>query len=270
MLKTTTARSIRYVVCSAMAAAWAILVVPGMALAAKPSKGGGDDSTTPPSVTFDNWEVNNVQSDLGIPYVNDRAARTGVTFTNDGHLQLNTRTSNKLGKGGACSSTSAGLSRSSTVRTCRGPPGPTSCCWKDSFTMQIWVGAGQDDFNMLQMTEGETRTDVNLTINLLLHSPSALKTELPVFIKLCRRQALNNRHCLDSDSVSVECTGVDLHGMANEWRVETPMFDDDGDDLLNEDPIDEIDNDGDGLIDEDPPEARAAVSQTAFGSTKKI
>ncbi|MHC4403068.1 MAG: hypothetical protein ACYTG0_25685 [Planctomycetota bacterium] len=248
-------------------------------------------------------DVDNVQSDLvGVPYYEDRPARTGVSFTNDGHLQLNTRTSNKLGEG---RSLFIDFGRPITIVDTTGELWTfqtTDDLLSESFQhdANLWVGAGQDNFNMFLMTMGEIREDVNLTITLLLHSPNAPKTEVPVFIKLAPEPVPNDRHCLASDSVSVECTGLDSSGVANEWRVTTPEVDDDGDGLFNEDPIDGINNDGDGLVDEDPIDginndgdglvdedpidginndgdglvdedpwgARAAVSQNPFGLTE--
>jgi hypothetical protein len=56
------------------------------------------------------------------------------------------------------------------------------------------------------------------------------------------------------DEDPVELIDNDGDGLINEDPPD-PQIDNDGDGTLNEDPVDNRDNDGDGLIDEDPPEA---------------
>ena len=112
--------------CIVLAAVWAVLAVPGTALAAKPEKppgkpgGGGDDGVgDQPCVIFDDVPLvfdadgniiggDNIQSDLvdtnddGVgdtpaPYCDNKKAKVRVTFSNDGHLKL--KTNDKFFKG---------------------------------------------------------------------------------------------------------------------------------------------------------------------------
>lgn len=86
--------------------------------------------------------------------------------------------------------------------------------------VNLYVGAFQDNFNMLTMTDGEERYDVNLTFNLTIHFPGR-NNDAGVFVKLAPSVLDNDRQCEVSDPVQVTCTAVDGSGNPIEWYVET-------------------------------------------------
>ncbi len=240
-----------------------VLVTPETAFAKRPE--GGGEEAGPPCIIFDDVG-DSVQSDDGTPYCHDPKTKITVEFTQDGHLGLDTNSSNKTDVGRGLY---IDFGEPITITSPRTGEWVTFTTTDEISTdykpdASLSVGGWQDNFNFLTMNMGEERNDINMGINLLLHFPND-RQETPVFIKLWPIPLDNGRHCYDSDPVVVRCVGTDANGDANLWRIETQEFDHDGDGSLNEDPIDDIDNDEDGQIDEDPPGARACVSQYPFG-----
>jgi hypothetical protein len=251
-------------ICIVAAILWVVLETSETAFAKKP--GGGGEEAGPPCIIFDDVVGDSVQSDDGTPYCHDPKAKITVEFTQDGHLRLDTNSSNKTNVGRELY---IDFGEPITVTSPRTGEWVTFTTTDEISTdckpdASLSVGGWQDNFNFLTMSMDEERNDINMGINLMLHFPND-RQETPVFIKLWPIPLDNGRHCYDSDPVLVRCVGTDANGDANLWRIETQEFDHDGDGSLNEDPIDDIDNDEDGQIDEDPPGARACVSQYPFG-----
>lgn len=250
--------------CIVLAGLLTVLVTSETAFAKKP--GGGGEEIGPPCIIFDDNVGDSVQSDDGTPYCHDPKAKITVEFTQDGHLGLDTNSSNKTNVGRELY---IDFGEPITVTSPRTGEWVTFTRTDEIFTdykpdASLSVGGWQDNFNFLTMNMGEERNDINMGINLMLHFPND-RMETPVFIKLWPIPLDNGRHCYDSDPVVVRCVGTDANGNANQWRIETGL-DNDEDGKLNEDPIDGIDNDGDGRIDEDPIDhGRACVSQDPFG-----
>jgi len=245
-----------------VASLWAVLVTSETAFAKKP--GGGGEEAGPHCIIFDDVG-DSVQSDDGTPYCHDPKAKITVEFTQDGHLGLDTNSSNKTNVG---RDLYIDFGEQITVTSPRTGEWVTFTTTDEISTdykpdASLSVGGWQDNFNFLTMNMGEERNDINLCITLMLHFPND-RQETPVFIKLAPTSLDNGRHCLDSDPVLVRCVGTDANGNANQWRIETGL-DNDGDGRLNEDPIDGIDNDDDGSTDEDFVDGRACVSQDPFG-----
>jgi len=84
-----------------LAALWAVLTTPETALA-EPGKGkggGGGGGGDQPCVTFDDLARDDVRSDDGTPYCHNKKENITVKFSHDGHLKLNTNSTDKAGNG---------------------------------------------------------------------------------------------------------------------------------------------------------------------------
>ncbi len=235
----------------------------GIALAEKGGGGGrGGETGSAACVVFDDIPGDHLQSDDGTPYCHDRGANVKVSFTSDGHLQFETKDSAKK----AGRSLFINFGAPITIIDSQGDP-LTFQTTDDldnadaEHDVNMTVGGWQDDFNMLGMLPGETRTDVNLQSRLFIRLPGQRSGS--VRIVLAPVPITNERHCPDSDSVVVTFLGDPDNDGLVEWRIE-PAFDDDLDGSFNEDPMDGVDNDGDGLTDEDPPVGLACVTQNEF------
>jgi len=117
------------------------------------------------------------------------------------------------------------------------------------------------------MEVDETRHDVNLTIGLFMQFPGQ-KQESHLQIALAPMPLDNGRYFPGSDPVSVTYWGdTDDDGLV-EWTITAAPYNDDGDGLSGEDPLDGIDNDGDLLTDEDFP--GGCVTQNHFWSQPEV
>lgn len=183
--------------------------------------GGGSDSSVA-SVTFDDAAGQTVQSDGAGPYYHDPKHNVTVSFSQDGHLSLDTNSSNKPGAG-----RSLYVDFGQPIHVVDGEGNPydfQTTADLDVLSIEhdvnLDVGAFQDNFNMLTMTEGEIRSDINLWFNLFLHFPGK-NNYATVFVKLAPEVLDNGRQCEASDPVRVICTAVDASGNPIEWYVTT-------------------------------------------------
>jgi hypothetical protein len=80
----------------------------------------------------------------------------------------------------------------------------------------------------------------------------------------------NNRGFPGSDPVSVTFLGDPENDGVAEWIIET-SYDNDGDGLVDEDPVDGVDNDADGFTDEDGEDpGLASVTQAHFAQEPTV
>jgi hypothetical protein len=276
--------------CLALAVLWAVLGTPERALADhKPGHnpggggGGGGEEIPSPCVSFDDLVGDSVQSDgqdpygpdKGLPYCDDKQAKVGVSFTNDGHLLLDTRSSAKIGTGrsffvdfGTDVVLAPGTPNEMTIQT-------TEDALSDPRTFavsgHVAVGAFQGEaFDFFNMVEGVPESDVNLYIRVRFDFTD--KGYDRFLLRLAPVPLGNGRDCPSSDPVSVTYLGINDETGFQEWIITTEV-DNDGDSSIDEDPVDGIDNDEDGEIDEDPVDGLACFSRSGegeFGDTNLL
>lgn len=186
--------------------------------------GGGDDGGGSGNgvicITFDDLAGDSVRGDGGGSYCHDPKGNVLLSFSNDGHLGLDTEVNKKGGR-----SIYVDFGFPVQVVDAKGK------VWEFQTTdeldaagikhdVNLFVGPFQDNFDMLAMTENEVRADVNLWFNLSIQFPGKNNT-VAVFVKMAPTVLDNDRQCEISDPVKVTCTTVDGSGAPIEWHVET-------------------------------------------------
>lgn len=186
----------------------------------KPGGGGDGGDTTVPCLTFDNLAGDTVQSDAAGSYCNDPQNNVTATFTTDGHFSLDTEQSRKGGRSLAVDfgSPVVLLDRNNYIWEFQSTAELDAAGITHDFN--LYVGAFQNNFNMLTMALGETRADVNLNFTLTIHLPGR-NNDAVLFVKMAPEILDNDRQCEISDAVRVTCTAVDGAGNPIEWYVET-------------------------------------------------